>query len=184
MGANAISRSQTQHDPLRMSVQVKGSPFDSVRRWQTPEMGLDFPDTEEVTGSNPVRSTRFFEILRDCESRNESQPPAVLRSFRTTQVRPSLLRPTEDPHRRFGGPARSAPSWWLSSDLVSLTTSSCPADGTFRYWNPFTRPLCVARASAVIVFARHRDSAARAGSGSSALGGKRAWTARSYQTMQ
>ena len=78
MGANAISRSQTQRDPLRMSVQVKGSPFDSVRRWQTPEIGLDFPDTEEVTGSNPVRPTPFFEILRDCESRNESQKSIVI----------------------------------------------------------------------------------------------------------
>src|SRR5487761_1772902 len=48
MGANAISRPQTQRDLLRMSVQVKAPPFDSVRRWQTPEMGLNFPDTEEV----------------------------------------------------------------------------------------------------------------------------------------
>ncbi len=78
MGANAISRPQTQRDLLRMSVQVKGSPFDSVRRWQTPEMGLDFPDTEEVTGSNPVRPTPFFEILYSSESLNESQPPATL----------------------------------------------------------------------------------------------------------
>ena len=59
MGANAISRPQTQRDPLRMSVQVKGSPFDSVQRWQTPKPGVDFPDTEEVTGLNPVRPTEF-----------------------------------------------------------------------------------------------------------------------------
>jgi len=59
MGANAISRPQTQRDLLRMSVQVKGSPFDSVRRWQTPETGLNFPDAKEVTGSDPVRPTRF-----------------------------------------------------------------------------------------------------------------------------
>ena len=32
MGANAISRPQTQRDLPRMSAQVKGSPFDSVRR--------------------------------------------------------------------------------------------------------------------------------------------------------
>ena len=120
MRANAISRPRTQPDPPRSFSQARAPRSNSVRRWQTPEMGLDFPDTEEVTGSNPVRPTPFFEILRDCESRNESQPPAVLRSFRTAQVRPSLLRPTEDPHRRFGGPARSAPSWWLSSDLVSV----------------------------------------------------------------
>ena len=58
MGANATSRPQTQPDPLRMFAQVKGSPFDSTRREQTPKTGLDFPDTEEVTGSNPVRPTR------------------------------------------------------------------------------------------------------------------------------
>ena len=57
MGANAISCPQTQRDLLRMSVQVKGSPFDSVPRWQTLETGLNFPDTEEVTGSIPVRPT-------------------------------------------------------------------------------------------------------------------------------
>jgi hypothetical protein len=32
MGANAISRPRTQPDALRMFMQVKGSPFDSVRR--------------------------------------------------------------------------------------------------------------------------------------------------------
>jgi hypothetical protein len=68
MGANAISRSQTQRDPLRMSVQVNCSPFDSVRRWQTPEMGLDFPDTEEVTGSNPVRPTKSEAMTTHRES--------------------------------------------------------------------------------------------------------------------
>ena len=40
-----------------MSVQVKGSPFDLVRRCQTPKSTRNFPDTEEVTGSNPVRPT-------------------------------------------------------------------------------------------------------------------------------
>ena len=30
---------------------------------RTPGIVLDFPDTEEVTGSNPVRPTPFFEIL-------------------------------------------------------------------------------------------------------------------------
>jgi len=32
MGANVFSRPRTQRDPLRMSVQLKGSPFDSARR--------------------------------------------------------------------------------------------------------------------------------------------------------
>jgi hypothetical protein len=35
-------------------------------------------DTEEVTGSNPVRPTTFFEILSSTESPNESQRPAAL----------------------------------------------------------------------------------------------------------
>jgi hypothetical protein len=88
MGANAISRSQTQRDPLRMSVQVKCSPFDSVRRWQTPEMGLDLPDTEEVTGSNPVRPTRFFENLSSAESLDGSQPAADLLPYSWSQRSP------------------------------------------------------------------------------------------------
>ena len=36
------------------------------------------PDTEEVTGSNPVRPTTFFESLSNAESPNGSQSPAVL----------------------------------------------------------------------------------------------------------
>ena len=36
MGANVFSRPQTQRDVLGRFVQVKGSRFDSVRRWQTP----------------------------------------------------------------------------------------------------------------------------------------------------
>jgi hypothetical protein len=32
MGANVFSRPETQPDPLRMLMQVKGSPFDSARR--------------------------------------------------------------------------------------------------------------------------------------------------------
>ena len=78
MGANAISRPRTQRDPLRMFRQVKGSPFDSVRRWQTSQSWRNFPDTEEVTGSNPVRPTPFFEILSSARNPNGSQAPAVL----------------------------------------------------------------------------------------------------------
>src|ERR1700730_8584884 len=48
--------------------------------------GLKVPerhsDTEEATGSNPVRPTRFFEILSSAESRDGSQAPAVLRNKR------------------------------------------------------------------------------------------------------
>jgi hypothetical protein len=87
MGANVISRLQTQRDVLRMFVQAKGSPFDSVRRRQTPGTALDFPDTEEVTGSNPVRPTPFFENKYSGESLDESQRPAVCR-FVTGQSTP------------------------------------------------------------------------------------------------
>src|SRR3984893_15942541 len=48
--------------------------------------GLKVPerhsDTEEATGSNPVRPTRFLEILSSAESRDGSQAPAVLRNKR------------------------------------------------------------------------------------------------------
>jgi hypothetical protein len=57
MGANIFNLPQTQRDVLRMFVQVEGSLFDSVRRWQTLESVLEFADTEEVTDSNPVRPT-------------------------------------------------------------------------------------------------------------------------------
>jgi hypothetical protein len=40
--------------------------------------GERFPDTEEVTSSNLVRPTTFFEIVSSGESRSESQPPAAL----------------------------------------------------------------------------------------------------------
>src|ERR1700726_2860182 len=63
MRANAISRPPTEPDPARTSSQVKDSPFDSVRRSQTPQTTMEFPDTEEVTGSNPVRPTRHFLFL-------------------------------------------------------------------------------------------------------------------------
>jgi hypothetical protein len=57
MGANVFSRPQTQHDPIRFFSQATGSQFDLVRRWQTAKTAPEFPDTEEVTGSNPVRPT-------------------------------------------------------------------------------------------------------------------------------
>ncbi len=71
MGAKAISRPQTQRDLPRMSAQVKGSLFDSVRWWRTLEKGLNFPDTEEVTGSNPVRPTIFEHLSRLGEPKGE-----------------------------------------------------------------------------------------------------------------
>jgi hypothetical protein len=62
MGANAISRHQTQPDPLRMFAEVKGSPFDSIRPRQTVQTALNFPDTEEATSSNLVPPTGFSNV--------------------------------------------------------------------------------------------------------------------------
>ena len=78
MGANAISCHQTQYDPARLLIYVKGSRSDSVRRWQTLRTASEFPDTEEVTGSKPVRPTPFFEIPSSVESLDGSQAPPVL----------------------------------------------------------------------------------------------------------
>ena len=89
MGANVFSRPWTQHDPIRMFSQAGGSPFDSVRRCQTPRSSRNLPDTEEVTGSNPVRPTPFFEILSSDESPDESQRPGVL-SLRCWSQHPRL----------------------------------------------------------------------------------------------
>ena len=85
MGANVFSRPQTLYDPIRFFSQVADSQFDSVRRWQTPGTVLEFPDTEEVTGSNPVRPTQFFENLSSAESLQGSQPPAVLLLYRWSE---------------------------------------------------------------------------------------------------
>jgi hypothetical protein len=68
MGANAFSRPPTWRDPARFLSQVEGSQFDSARQLQTPGTALDFPDTEEVTGSNPVRPTTLFENLSSAGS--------------------------------------------------------------------------------------------------------------------
>ena len=78
MGANVFSRLQTQRDVARMFAQFSGSLFDSVRRWQTQGTALEFSDTEEVTGSNPVRPTPSSENLSSFKSRKGSQPPAVM----------------------------------------------------------------------------------------------------------
>ena len=43
-----------------------------------PSHGSTVPDTEEVTSSNLVRPTAFFENLSSSESLKGSQPPAVL----------------------------------------------------------------------------------------------------------
>jgi hypothetical protein len=62
------------------------------------------PDTEEVTGSNPVRPTPFFENLSSAGSPKGSQPPAGL----------LLNRWSEHPH--------------VTVRIESIASSACPVD--------------------------------------------------------
>ena len=89
MGANVFSRPQTQHDAVRFFSQLTRLQFDLARRWQTPGTVLEFSDTEEVTGSNPVRPTPFFEILSSAGSQGGSHAPAVMPNKRWSQRRHS-----------------------------------------------------------------------------------------------
>jgi len=59
-----------------------------------PEVPERHPDTEEVTGSNPVRPTPFFENPSSAESLNGSQPAAVLSDKRWS--RRFMLRSTQE----------------------------------------------------------------------------------------
>ena len=60
---NGSQRVQTAPDSARPTQNVCASGKLSVRLSPTVADTLKFPDTEEVTGSNPVRPTPFFEIL-------------------------------------------------------------------------------------------------------------------------
>ena len=60
MGANVFIRLPPQRDLARIFLQVKGSP---ARLSPTVTDTLEFPDTEKVTASNPVRPTRHFLFL-------------------------------------------------------------------------------------------------------------------------
>jgi 8-oxo-dGTP pyrophosphatase MutT (NUDIX family) len=51
IGANVFSRPRTQRAPVRVFVQFKGSPFDSVRRRQTSQNGRNFPDTKGINAT-------------------------------------------------------------------------------------------------------------------------------------
>jgi hypothetical protein len=73
MGANVFRRPQTQGDVGQDLLAGEGLP---VRLSPTVTDTPEFPDTEEVTGSNPVRPTPFFENLSSSESLKGSQPPA------------------------------------------------------------------------------------------------------------
>jgi hypothetical protein len=83
MGANAVSRLRTQRDVVRMFA----GHWLVARPRPTVTDTLEFPDTEEVTGSNSVRPT-FFENL----SRGVSQ-----KRLRHLLHQPRLPRPPEAP---------------------------------------------------------------------------------------
>ena len=76
MRANAISRLPTQPDPISMFMQVKGSPFDSVRRLQTLKTALNFPDTEELNWFKTSK-IKIFENLSRYERQVEDSLPIV-----------------------------------------------------------------------------------------------------------
>ncbi len=82
-----FSRPRTQHDLVRMFAQAMGSTFDSARRCQTPKTALDFSDTEEVTGSNPVRPTSSEAYPRLCD-----RSPARMTAKVTATVTPDRFR--------------------------------------------------------------------------------------------
>jgi hypothetical protein len=111
MGArNGSQRVQPPSDPARRSQNVlpgKGLPTRlSPTVTDTPE----FPDTEEVTGSNPVRPTRSKTRPRACDrsidpddsrSDSNSQPGSVPKSAELAQCRTSagIVGPGIDLHR-------------------------------------------------------------------------------------
>ena len=74
MGTNAFSRPQT---PARRSQNLLAGQGRPARLSPTVTDPLEFPDTEEVTGSNPVRPTPFTEILSSAGSPTGSQAAAV-----------------------------------------------------------------------------------------------------------
>ena len=100
---NGSQRVQTSPDPALRSHNLLADQRLPVRLSPTVTDTPEFPDTEEVTGSNPVRPTPFFENLSSGESHNESQRPAVL-SLNSWSER-STLRPTHGFPRRFGAPS-------------------------------------------------------------------------------
>src|ERR1700734_2106264 len=65
---------------MRLAARLRGSALVASRRGTraVSSAGERFPDTEEVTGSNPVRPTRFSENLSSAGSQKGSQAPAGL----------------------------------------------------------------------------------------------------------
>ena len=75
---NGSQRVQPSPDRARRSQNLLAGEGLSTRLSPTVTDTLEFPDTEEVTGSNPVRPTPFFENLSSDGSLDGSQRPAVL----------------------------------------------------------------------------------------------------------
>jgi hypothetical protein len=96
MGANAFSRPPTQRDSVRIFTQVNGSTFDSVRRCQTPKAARNFPDTEEVTGSNPVRPTIFRMYVSPGEPTDHRGQGRDLPFFASFEADPDLAERAEE----------------------------------------------------------------------------------------
>jgi hypothetical protein len=84
--SDAPGRSPTQSECPRRSRAPRSTQSDDGRH---PKTARNFPDTEEVTGSNPVRPTPFFEFLSSDESLDESQRAGVL-SLRCWSEHPKL----------------------------------------------------------------------------------------------
>jgi nitrite reductase/ring-hydroxylating ferredoxin subunit len=74
---NGSQRVQPSPDRARRSQNLLAGEGLPARLSPTVTDSLEFP-TEEVTGSNPVRPTPFFENPSSAKSPNGSQPPAVL----------------------------------------------------------------------------------------------------------
>jgi hypothetical protein len=105
---NGSQRVQPSPDPARRSQILLAGQRLPVRLSPTVTDAPEFPDTEEVTSSNLVRPTQFFENLSGANSADGSQPPAVL-----------ALRCWSE-HRRFG----STPTAGSLIDALWLPSSS------------------------------------------------------------
>ena len=95
--------------------------------------GERFPDTEEVTGSNPVRPTPFFENLSNGESHDESQRPAG--SSLNSWSERSMSRATHRFPGRFGALSRRSrrARAQLTSPISKVIAG--PKGGAVRYWS-------------------------------------------------
>jgi hypothetical protein len=95
MGAKVFSHPQTQHDPLRLLAQVRGSrstQSDGDRH----QIGLDFPDPEEVTGSNPV-GPQFSNVCLAVRPKNEPNGESAEHQAQRSAPETPLNPPSRSP---------------------------------------------------------------------------------------